>query len=75
MLVKEDIGKNETILKVPSKLVISIKAAFNSEIKHIFHENPEVYAKHLNDGEDNMLCTFILYELGKGEKSFWYPLF
>jgi hypothetical protein len=51
-------------------LVLSVKAAFNSEIKHLYYENPELYAKHLNDGEDNMLCTFIMYELGKGEKVF-----
>jgi hypothetical protein len=30
---------------------------------------------HLPECEDNVLNTFILYELGKGEKSFWKPMF
>ena len=56
-------------------MVISTQACVNSEIKHIFYENPEIFGKHSTDGEDNVLIAFLLYELGKGEKSFWKPLF
>ena len=30
---------------------------------------------HNSDGEDNLLNTYIMFELGKGEKSFWKPMF
>lgn len=75
MMASEDIGPNETMIKVPGKLILSTAACINSDIKHIFYENPDLFGKHTNDGEDNVLIAFILYELGKGEKSFWKPMF
>ena len=30
---------------------------------------------HNSDGEDNLLNTYSMFELGKGEKSFWKPMF
>ena len=41
MLALQDIGPNEPIVKVPSHLIISTKAAYEcKEIQHIFYENP-----------------------------------
>ena len=56
-------------------MLLSTKVCFNGEIDKIYLENPEVFGKHTPDGEDNVLNTFILYELAKGEKSFWKPMF
>jgi hypothetical protein len=72
MVATQDIGKNEVIIKVPSKHIISTRTAFYSDINHIFYENPELFGKHISDGEDMMLHAFILYEVQKGEKSQYY---
>ena len=64
MVATEDIGKGEVIIKVPSKHIISTRAAFYSEdLKHIFFENPEVFGKHVVDGEDMMVHAFMLHEI------------
>ena len=74
-MATEDIDKNDLIVKIPAKLLITTKVAFYSDINKIFYENPEVFGKHVHDGEDNVLNAFIMYELGKKEKSFWHPCF
>lgn len=63
MLATEDIGKNEIICKVPSKYIINTRAAFFSDINEIFYENPEVFGKHVQDGEDMIVTSFILHEI------------
>lgn len=75
MLATEEIGQNETMIEVPSHMIISSKKAYFSEIHHIIVENPQIFGKHIPYAEDNLLNAFILYELGKGEKSFWAPMF
>ncbi len=76
MMATEDIGQNEVMIKVPSKMVFSTKLCFQSEeMRRVFFEHPELFGKHIGDGEDNVLNTFILFELGKGERSFWKPMF
>ena len=47
MVATQDIGKGEVIIKVPSKHIISTRAAFYSELNEIFYENPEVFGKHI----------------------------
>lgn len=74
-MATEDIGQNEIMIKVPSNLLITTKTAFYSDINRVFYENPEIFGKHVGDGEDNLLNAFIMYELGKGEKSHWHPMF
>jgi hypothetical protein len=44
-------------------------------MRDVFFNNPDLFGKHIGDGEDNVLNTFIMFELGKGEKSFWKPMF
>jgi hypothetical protein len=44
-------------------------------MQEVFFDNPDLFGKHVGDGEDNVLNTFIMFELGKGEKSFWKPMF
>jgi hypothetical protein len=52
MLVTEDIGKEEVIVKVPGREIITTKKAFYSELKEIWFEHPDVFGKHVADGED-----------------------
>lgn len=75
MIATEDIGKDEVMIKVPAHMVLSTKVCFKSEIAFIFYDHPDIFGKHVPDGEDNVLNTYILYELGKGDKSFWKPMF
>lgn len=63
MLAVEDIAKNETIIKVPSREIINTKKAFYSELEEMFYEHPELFSKTLSDGEDMILHAFILFEI------------
>ena len=70
MLAIDDIGKDEAIVKVPSHLIISHKAAFDcSELREIYYNHPEVFGKHVALGDDNVLDAYILYHLSLGQKS------
>jgi hypothetical protein len=69
MAALQDIGKNEVILKVPGRHIISTRAAFYSDINNIVYENPELFGKTVADGEDMMLHAFILHEHQKGQQS------
>lgn len=71
MMATEDIGKDEVMIKVPARMLLSTKACFKSDLKQVYLENPDVFGKHIPEGEDNILNAFILYELSKGDKSFW----
>lgn len=75
MLALEDIGANESIVKVPSRLIISTKVAYEcKDIQFIFYENPEVFGKHIAFGDDNVLHAYILYQLNLGPKSKHYEM-
>lgn len=63
ILAIDKIEKNEIIIKVPSTHIINTKVAFYSDINQVFYENPQVFGKHVIDGEDNMLHAFILREI------------
>ena len=57
-------------------MVFSTKLCFQSpEMQEVFFDNPDLFGKHVGDGEDNVLNTFIMFELNKGEGSFWKPMF
>jgi len=75
MLALEDIGPNEPIVKVPSKLIISTAKAFECpELRSVFYENPDIFGKHVALGEDNVLDAYILYHLNLGAKSQHYQM-
>jgi len=74
MLALEDIEKNETIIKVPSREIINTKKAFYSELEEMFYEHPELFSKTLNDGEDMILHSFILHEIQKGKDSIYHQM-
>ena len=74
MVATEDIGKNEVIIKVPSKHIISTRAAFYSDLSEIFYNHPELFGKHIQDGEDMMVHAFMLHEIQKGKDSQYYQM-
>lgn len=75
MVAAEDIDYNETIVSIPSSIIMNTKIAFRSELNPIFRANPKLFSDRLNPRywEENMMITFILHEKHKGSKSFWYP--
>jgi len=74
MLATEDIKPGEIIIEVPGREIINTKVAFYSELNPIFYDHPEVFGKHLSDGEDMMLYAFILLEIQKGTKSRYHAM-
>jgi len=67
MLATDDIGKDEPVVTVPGRLIISHKAAFDQpELRDIYYNHPEVFGKHVALGDDNVLDTYILYHLSLG---------
>ena len=72
----EEIGKDEAIIKVPSRLIISTYKAITCEpLKQMFYDHPQVFGKHISLGEDNVLDAYILYQMTLGEESLHYHMF
>lgn len=71
-LATGDIKKGEIIIEVPGSEIINTKKAFYSDLNPIFYNHPDIFGKHLTDGEDMMVYSFMLHEIQKGEKSRYY---
>ena len=71
---KENIEKNEAIVYVPNKLLITVERARTSEIGFVF-DNHESIFKATTDRDTLTLILFVMYEQSKGQDSFWYPYF
>ena len=75
IIATRDIGKFEAFITVKSDYLISTQRAYNSELKDMFNSNPTIFSKDNKDiAEDMILIAYLLYEYGKKEKSFWYPM-
>jgi hypothetical protein len=62
MLALEDIGQDEAIVKVPSRLIISTYVAYRcQDLSQVYYDNPDVFGKHVAMGDDNVLNAYILY--------------
>jgi hypothetical protein len=73
VMATEDIGKDEVICKVPSHLVINTKICYQCpELQDVYFNNPHVFGKHVQFGDDNLMAAFILYQISIGEKSHFY---
>ena len=71
---KEPIADNETILYVPSKVLITVEKALSSEIGFIYQKHDSIF-NSTNDRDYLVLLLFLIFEHQKEEKSFWYPYF
>ena len=75
-MATEDIGRNESILKVPSRLIISAQTAMQCEpLAQVFYNNPQTFGRHVPRGEDNVLDTYLLYQIKLGPKSEHFEMF
>ena len=75
MQAVEAIGPNETLIQVPSRLILSTKKAFDcAELRHVWFDNPEVFGKHVHQGDDNLLIAYILFQLNLGDKSVHFEM-
>jgi hypothetical protein len=62
MMATDDIAPGEIIIKVPSEQIISTKVAYEcEELKPIYFDHPELFGKHVDVADDNMLNTYVLY--------------
>ena len=73
-LATGDIKKGEIIIEVPGSEIINTKKAFYSDLNPIFYNHPDIFGKHLTDGEDMMIYSFMLHEIQKGDKSRYYQM-
>lgn len=75
--IKEDINHNEAFLSVPLACILSVdKAKQIKELNEIYKAHPDLFdEEESDDWEHHIIEVFILYEMQKGEKSFWYPYF
>ena len=71
---REPLGPLEAFLFIPQKLIISEDMIKASEIGYIVKAHPELFEDHY-DQEYLVLIVFIMFEMCKGEASFWYPYF
>jgi len=73
--VTEEIAHNEAMFCVPYKLAITVtKAQAVPELSKVFRQHPDLFdPDEHQDWEHYVLIAFLLFELQKGEKSFWYP--
>ena len=52
------------------------KARAIKELNEIFRAHPDLFDEEENfDWEHHILEVFLIYEMQKGEKSFWHPYF
>jgi hypothetical protein len=40
----------------------------------IYYDNPEIFGRHVHEGEDMVLHTFILHEIQKKENSRYFQM-
>ena len=75
--VKDDIAHNEAMLCIPYKAILSSsKARAQPQLAKVFRANPELFDQaEQASWEHYMLMAFVVFELQKGEDSFWHPYF
>lgn len=69
-----EIGPDEAYLFLPGKLLICEAMIMDSVLGPIITRHPAVFKEH-HDQEYLILIFFIMFEMQKGEESFWYPYF
>ena len=76
MMATEEIAPGEIMIKVPSEQIISTKVAYECEpLKEIYYDHPELFGKHIDIADDNMLNTYVLYQISLGKESkHWHAI-
>lgn len=71
---KEDIGPCDAMMMIPNKMLITEDKFRNSEIGFMLTKHRYLFKEHF-DQEYLVLIVFIMWELCKGEQSFWHHYF
>lgn len=66
----QDILPQEAIAFIPNKLIISVESARQSEIGYIFKSHDSLFVANV-DRDFLIIVLYVIYEKGKGDKSFW----
>ena len=74
MRCREDIAPGEVFLYIPNKCIISAEHAKLSEIGAIFKNHDSLFVTS-PQREYLILLVYILYEMTKGEESFYHSYF
>lgn len=72
---KRDIGFNECFMFVPAKVIITEDSFLNHPQLSKLLDEHESLRQELEETYHLLIIFFLLYELCKGEKSFWHPYF
>ena len=63
-MATSDIGPNTILTKTPSKMIITAYNGFTHPVlRPIIDEHSKLFDKANVDGEDNIICMFLMYEL------------
>lgn len=66
-IAKEDIFPGEKIISAPNSALFTSKLAYESELKPVFDQFPELFGKPIL-----AMATFIIWEKFKGNQSKWH---
>ena len=72
--VREDLARNEPIMYIPNKCIISPCHAKDSDIGYLFDSHDNLFEANA-EREQNMIIVYMMYERAKGEESFYHPYF
>ena len=72
--LKENLARNEPLIYIPNKCIISTEHARVSPIGHLFDSHDNLFVCN-NDRDTSILLVYICYERLKGEESFYHPYF
>jgi len=71
---KSRVSPDEAFLFVPASVLINDQRIQQSALGPIIGTHPEVFFEHI-DGEYLRIIFFVIWEMCKGEQSFWAPYF
>jgi hypothetical protein len=63
MIALEDIEKNEDIVRVPKKYLITTQLAYTSGLQSIFEQHPDVFSLYAYDWEGRQVIRFNIVSL------------
>lgn len=72
--LKSDLARNEALMYIPNKCIISTEHARKSQIGHLFDNHDALFVAK-DDRDQTTLIVYMIYEKLKGEESFYHPYF
>ena len=72
--LKENLARNEPLMYIPNKCIISTLHARDSQIGYLFDMHDNLFVT-TPERDSNILMVYMIYERLKGEESFYHPYF